>query len=173
VTGEYSSGTMRATLAARPDRATVLMAKTVVVGGLTLLSATIGAAAAAAAGHVLIIGHPPGAVVPGVLGAGAAIAAVGVLGVALGALLRHTAGAVLAVAAAVLLPQLLAPLAGDLRGWIAGAGPVAVLQKVAQSSDAAPSVVGGLGAAASLAVLSGYALGALLLAVISFRRRDA
>jgi hypothetical protein len=74
---------------------------------------------------------------------------VSVLGLALGALLRHTAGAVLAVAAVALLPQLLAPLAGELRGWIAGAGPVTMLQKLAQSSDAAPAVAGGLGAVAS------------------------
>ena len=107
------------------------------------------------------------------LGAAAAITAVGLLGLALGAVLRHTAGAVLAVAAVALLPQLLAPLAGDWRGWVAGAGPVAVLQKLAQSSDADPSVVGGLGAAASLAVLTGYAVAALLIAGVSFRRRDA
>jgi ABC-2 type transport system permease protein len=173
VTGEYSSGTMRVTLAARPDRATVLVAKAVVVGGLTLVSAAIGAAAAAATGHVLITGHSSGDPAAGVVGAAAAVSAGSVLGVALGALLRHTAGAVLTVAAVALLPQLLAPLAGDWRGWVAGAGPVTVLQKIAQSSDAAPSVAGGLGAAASLVLLAGYTAAALLLAGLTFRRRDA
>jgi len=96
-----------------------------------------------------------------------------VLGVALGALLRHTAGAVLTVAAVVLLPQLLAPLAGEWRGWIAGAGPVTVLQKLVQSSDAGPAVAGGLGAVASLGLLAGYTAATLLVAVLSFRRRDA
>jgi ABC-2 type transport system permease protein len=173
VTGEYSSGTMRATLAARPDRVTVLVAKAVVVGGLTLVSAAIGAAAAAAAGQALITGHPPGNTVLGVVGAAVAVSAVSVLGLALGALLRHTAGAVLAVAAVALLPQLLAPLAGEWRGWIAGAGPVTVLQKLAQSSDAAPAVAGGLGAVASLGLLAGYTAATLLVAALSFRRRDA
>ncbi|RFU19003.1 ABC transporter permease [Geodermatophilus marinus] len=171
--GEYGSGTLRATLAARPDRGTVLAAKAVVVGGLTFVAAVAGAAVAAGVGRALITGHPSGAVVPGVLGAAAAITAVGLLGTGLGVLLRHTAGAVLAVAAAVLLPQLLAPLAGSWRGWVAGAGPVAVLQKLAQSSDADPSVVGGLGPVASLAVLTGYAMAALLVAGVVFRRRDA
>jgi ABC-2 type transport system permease protein len=173
VSGEYSGGTMRATLAARPDRATVLAAKVVVAGALTVVSAGTGAVAAIVAGHAVLSGHASGGTLPAVVGVAVAVGAVGVLGVAFGTVLRHTAGAVLAVVAVALLPQLLAPLAGDWRGWIAGAGPVAVLQKLAQSSDAVPSLAGTLSAPASLALLTGNALVALLLAGASFRRRDA
>jgi hypothetical protein len=50
---------------------------------------------------------------------------------------------------------------------------VAALQKLSQSSDAAPDAVGSLGAWPSLWLVCGYGLVALVGAALVFRRRDA
>ena len=54
------------------------------------------------------------------------------------------------VVAVLLLPSMLGPLLGGWERWVAGASPVAALQKLSQSSDAAPDAVGSLGAWPSL-----------------------
>jgi ABC-2 type transport system permease protein len=173
VTAEYGTGTIRATLAACPRRTTVLAAKALVLAAVTVPLAAAGSAVAVLAGGALIDdSHPPGRAVPAVLGTALAVGAVALLGLALGTLLRHAAGAVAAALGVVLLPSLLAPLFGDLQRWVAGAGPVTVQQKLAQSSDATAEVAGSLGAWPSLGLL-GAAVGVVLLAAgRSFARRD-
>ena len=173
VTAEYGNGTIRATLAACPRRATVLAAKALVVVAVTVPLAAAGGTAAVLAGRAMIDGHSPGRAVPAVIGSALAVGAVALLGLALGTLLRHGTGAVAAALGAVLLPSLLAPLFGDLQGWVAGAGPAAVLQKLAQSSDATSETAGSLGGWPSLGLLAA-GVGALLLAAgHAFARRDA
>ena len=41
-----------------------------------------------------------------------------------------------------LVKEILAPLAGDLRRWVAGASPAAALEKLTQTSDARPDTGG-------------------------------
>jgi ABC-2 type transport system permease protein len=57
VSGEYSTGMIRTTLAAVPRRATVLAAKAVVVTGLTLAAGAVAVLASLLAGRVLLTGH--------------------------------------------------------------------------------------------------------------------
>ena len=100
MTGEYSSGMIRATMAAIPDRRLVLGAKAAVFGAVSL---AVGEAAAfvsfLAGGAALRHGMPaPALGQPGVLRAvllsGTAFCLIGLLGVALGAIIRNTPAAV-------------------------------------------------------------------------------
>ncbi|WP_448060890.1 ABC transporter permease subunit [Cellulomonas hominis] len=108
VTGEYSSGMIRATLAAVPRRLPVLWAKALVVGAVTLVVAVpsalvaffVGQAVLGAGDNVAL--SDPG-VLRAVLGSAAYLAATALLGVGLGALLRHTAGAIGALFGLLLL----------------------------------------------------------------------
>lgn len=103
ISSEYSTGLVRTTFAAAPQRRSVLLAKAVVIGTAALL---VGEAASFAdfflaqrllqpTGRSLSIGSP------GALRATSAmglyLAVIALLGLALGALLRHTAGAISAL----------------------------------------------------------------------------
>jgi ABC-2 type transport system permease protein len=174
MSGEYATGMVRATLLACPRRGTVLGAKALVTA-VTLFVAGFGACLAAyLVGAVMLPdSYAQGSPMPALLGVALCFSATGLLGLAAGTVLRHSAGAVTAMVAAVLAPSLLGPLLGGWERWVAGASPVAVLQKLAQSSDAAPEVVGSLGAWPSLALAGGVAGAALLAAATVFGRRDA
>jgi len=57
VSGEYSTGMIRVTLAAMPRRTTVLAAKAVVVTGLVLAAGIVGVLASVLAGRLILPGH--------------------------------------------------------------------------------------------------------------------
>ena len=117
MTSEYSSGLIRNTLAAVPNRGLVLAAKAAVFTAVTLVVGEVSAFAAYLATK-LSIAHGlavPGLGQPGVLRAvllsGVYLALVGLIGLGLGALIRHTAGAIGALAAVIfVLPLILAVL---------------------------------------------------------------
>lgn len=134
VCGEYSSGTIRATLAACPRRVTVLIATSLVVAALMFTVAVTAALFAYQAGSLMLAGqgHPPGQPMPALLGIALSHAAVAILGVALGTAMRHTAGATSAITSILLLPTLLGPLLGSGQRWGDGTSPVAAMQKLAQ-----------------------------------------
>lgn len=174
ITGEYSTGTIRPTVAAVPRRGTVLAAKVLVVAAPVFAAGLASSLLAYGIGTVLLSGtdHASGDPFPAILGVGASLAALGVLGVAVGALVRHSAGAIAAVVGVVLLPPLVAPAFGDLQRWIAGASPTSALEKMTQTSDAAPEVVGSLGAWPSLALVAAYTVAAAVGASVRMRARD-
>ena len=100
MTSEFTSGLIRATLAAVPNRPLALAAKAAVFGGVTLV---LGEAATfiafLAGGAALRHGIPaPTLAQPGVLRAvvmsGASFSLIGLLGLGLGAIVRHTAAAI-------------------------------------------------------------------------------
>jgi ABC-type transport system involved in multi-copper enzyme maturation permease subunit len=173
--GEYGSGTIRATLAASPRRHTVLAAKATVTSAVTFVAGLAGCALAAAIGGLILAGkgYAPGEPMPALLGVAVIVAAVGVLGLAAGVILRSSAGASTTVIAILLLPPLLGPLFGDWGRWVVGASPATVLQKLSQSSDAAPDVAGSLGAWASLWLVCGYTAVVLAAGAWMLRVRDA
>jgi len=100
MTSEYTSGTMRATLAATPRRSLVLAAKAAVFGALTLIVGEVASfiaffAATATLRHGLAaptLGQP--GVLRAVVLTGAAFCLIGLLGLGLGAIIRHSAAAV-------------------------------------------------------------------------------
>jgi ABC-2 type transport system permease protein len=175
MSGEYGAGMIRTTFAACPRRLTVLAAKAVVVAASTLVLALAGGLLAYQIGRLFLAGrgYPPGEPMPALLGVGLCFSAVAVLGLAVGAVLRHTAGAIIALVGVILLPTLIGPLFGDAQRWIAGASPTAALQKLAQSSDAAPDAVGSLGGWPSLWVVCAYTAAALAAGAWALERRDA
>ncbi|SDJ47791.1 ABC transporter permease [Streptomyces indicus] len=100
VTGEYSSGSIRATLAAVPHRPLVLAAKAAVFGGVTLvLSELVVLVTFFAGGAALYPAIPQpsltdGGVLRAVLMSGAYLGLIAVMAVGIGALVRHTASAI-------------------------------------------------------------------------------
>ena len=176
VTNEYSSGMIRATLAAVPKRLPVLWAKAGVFTLITLVTMTAAAFVAFAGGMALLSGQhlqvaltAPG-VTRAVIGTGLYLAVVGLLGVGLGALLRNTAGA---IAAVVGLLMVLPPVSSLLGTWFtthispylpSNAG--GSLVQVHQHANALSPWTG-------FAVMCAYAVAALALAAWALRRRDA
>lgn len=115
VTGEYSSGMVRATFAAVPRRLPVLWSKALVVGISTLVVAVPTALVAFFVGQAVLgsdanVALSDPGVLRAVLGSAAYLAGTALLGVGLGALLRHTAGAIGALFGLLLLAPGLLPL---------------------------------------------------------------
>ncbi|WP_380277876.1 hypothetical protein [Kitasatospora purpeofusca] len=98
--GEYSSGLIRTTLTAVPDRRRVLLAKAAVVGGGGLVVGGAAALFSAAVAQALFAEHGVGLpllsseLLTGIAATAVRLGAVAVVGLALTALLRSTAGGV-------------------------------------------------------------------------------
>ena len=112
VTSEYSTGSIRGTLAAVPKRWPVLMAKVVVFGAATFVVELIAVFIAFFAGQAVLgskgVSLGDTGVLSAVIGAALFLTGTGLLGVALGFLLRSTAsGIAVAVAGFFLLPGIL------------------------------------------------------------------
>lgn len=175
ITGEYGSGTIRASLAATPRRPLLLAAKAMVISALSLVVAEILTFSCFFLGRAILSGNAPVATLgqPGVLRAvmltGAYLALLGMFGLALGVIIRHSAGAIAAfVGFTFLLPAILQPL--NSLGNPARFAPESILANsvaavVPQSNQLSPTV-GFLFMALYTAVALG--LGALVLV-----RRDA
>ncbi|MGW3962522.1 ABC transporter permease [Amycolatopsis sp. NPDC005003] len=123
--GEYSTGTIRSTLAAVPRRLPVLWAKSAVFGVVALVLGLVGVFVTFVIASGMVSGTPaaltlssPG-VVRSLLGAGLYLGLVGVLGAALGALLRSVAGGIsVLVAVLMLIPGLVSLLPASWQGKI-------------------------------------------------------
>ncbi len=104
MTGEYSCGMIRLTLAAVPRRPMVLWAKAAVFGLVTLALGELTAFASFFLGIAVLrssVPHPSlsqGSVLRAVLMAGAYLALIGVTGLGIGAIVRHSAAAVATLA---------------------------------------------------------------------------
>jgi ABC-type transport system involved in multi-copper enzyme maturation permease subunit len=120
MTGEYSSGMIRSTLAAIPNRPLLLAAKAAVFGAVTLAVGEAVTFVAFLAGRaVLGAGVPqPTFGQPGVLRAvamsGVYLCLIGLMGLGLGTISRHTAGGIGALVSVLFVVPLL--LAGAARG---------------------------------------------------------
>lgn len=119
VASEYSTGGIKATFVAVPNRLRVLLAKTLVFAVVAWVVGTIAAFVSFwvsmlfwSRHHLAVSLSDPG-VLRAVLGAGLIALASGLLGLALGALIRHTAGA---ITTAVALLFVIPPLTGLLPG---------------------------------------------------------
>lgn len=100
ITSEFSTGMIRSTFAAVPQRGSVLAAKATVFAAVTLVIGWVSCFAAFFVGQSILssqhiqarIGDP--GVLRSVLGAGMYLAVLGLLALGIGALLRHSAGAI-------------------------------------------------------------------------------
>jgi ABC-2 type transport system permease protein len=162
ITGEYSSGTIRATLAAIPNRPLVLAAKAAVFGAVALVVGEAAAFIAFFAGGAALPSRVPAPTLgqPGVLRAvilgGAGYGLIGLLGLGLGAIVRHTPAAIAVLVGGVyVVAQMVAAVAPPIMPYV----PVAI---VANSLSvvrpvAAPGQVHFLSPWAGLGMLGLYA----------------
>jgi hypothetical protein len=181
MTSEYTSGMIRATLAASPRRPLLLAAKAAVFGAASLV---VGEAAAFlaffAGGAALRHGiSTPSLGQPGVLRAivlgGASYCLIGLLGLGLGAIIRHTAAAVAVLVAGVFLIGLIIGaaargLAAYLPVFIIGSSLTTTRPEPCTGAAQCPHF---LSAWAGLGVLGLYAAVALAIGCWLLVRRDA
>jgi ABC-2 type transport system permease protein len=177
ITGEDSSGTIRVTLAAIPNRPLVLAAKAAVLGGVALVAGEAAAFIAFFAGGAALPSNvaPPTLGQPGVLRAvalgGVGYCLIGLLGLGLGATIRHTPAAIgVLVGGVYVLAQMVAAFAPPIMPYL----PVSI---VANSLSAVqPVAVEGqvhfLSPWAGLGVLSLYAAVALGVGAWRLASRD-
>ncbi len=188
ISGEYSTGMIRSSLAAVPSRIPVLLAKALVIAVVSFVVGVLGVAISyvvtmpmlSNAGGAADLGDPD--VLRLFWGTGLYLAGVGLLGLAIGALLRHSAGAIAAVLGALLLlPMIVQMLSGWLE-WLRDIAPylpsAAGEQIVAVDMDDMVDMAA-MGGPAYLEPWPGfgvfmiYVVVGLLAAALLLRRRDA
>jgi ABC-2 type transport system permease protein len=177
ITSEFSSGLIRATLAAVPSRPLLLTAKAGVLGAVTLVAGEILAFASFALGEAVLRAPAPHAVLgqPGVLRAvlmaGAYPALIALIGLGLGAIIRHTAGAISAVAGILfVLPLVVIPLGTSIQDQVEKFLPMMIAEN---SATAVKPVANSLSPALGFSLLCLYAAVALVAGGWALARRDA
>jgi ABC-type transport system involved in multi-copper enzyme maturation permease subunit len=177
ISGEYSTGMIRASLTAVPKRLPMLWAKLGVFAGVTLLVMLVADFVSFFLGQALLSSHhlnasisSPGAL-RSVIGAALYVTVAGIIGVALGALLRNTAAAISTfVGAFFVVPPILDLLPSSWRSHFVQYLP----------SNAGSALYGGthdlahaLSPWAGFAVLCGYAVVLVGFAAWRLKRADA
>jgi ABC-2 type transport system permease protein len=176
VSGEYSTGMIRSTIAAVPKRVPVVLAKAIVFGAVALVTMMVGSLLAFGGAQLFLSpdGHGSGLFDAGVLrvvlGTGLYLALVGLFGSALGWILRSTpAGISVYVAFLLVIPVLIQVFPGnwpdDVARLMPGQAGEAFITSVNTDNLLSPGV--------GLAVLVAWVVGALGVAVVLLRRRDA
>jgi ABC-type transport system involved in multi-copper enzyme maturation permease subunit len=181
VSAEYGTGTIRATLAAVPNRRIFLVAKATTFAIVAFLVGEVVSFVAFFAGQSLINGGAPHATItqPGVLGAvvgsGLYLTVLGMLAVGLGLIIRHTAGSLAAFVGILLIVPLLTPaFPTSLQNAISKFEPTTIGNAMTVVTThlpkgSAPTFNPWVG----LAILSAYAAVALGLGAWRLVRRDA
>ncbi|GAA0405158.1 hypothetical protein Acor_23190 [Acrocarpospora corrugata] len=191
ITAEYRRGMIRTTLLASPRRGRVLVAKALVLGAVTFVTALIAALVAVPLCRRILRGNgnyllpvSTATELRVVLGTAALLAVAAVLALAVGALFRRSAAAVITAITVIVLPHVLATasvLPVELSQWLLRLTPAAGFA-IQQSVPEYPQVTGHyvpqmgyypLPPWGGFGVLCGYAALALGLAVVQLRRRDA
>ncbi|MGC4755488.1 ABC transporter permease [Micromonospora trifolii] len=173
---EYTTGMIRATLAAVPRRLPVLWSKSLVAGAAAFVTMTIGAFAAFALGSAVLndkvgsLGLGDKGVARALFGAGLYLGLVAVLGVALGMLVRSSAGAIAILSGALLVVPGLAPLLPDS---IADAITPYLPSNAGSAVMALAPPDGTLGPWAGLAVFAGYVAVTLAATAYRLKKTDA
>jgi len=191
ITSEYRLNLIRVTFAASPHRARVLVAKALVLGGVTFAAGFAGTAVAlplgerlARANGVYLFPVTASTELRVELGTAALLATVAVMALAVGTVFRHSAGAVATVIVAVVLPYFLIAIPfmpAGVSDWLTRVTPAAALalQQTLVRYDQVASIYTPyngyypLAPWAGFAVLAAYALVSLAVAAIVLRRRDA
>ncbi|MEY9968035.1 ABC-2 type transport system permease protein [Streptacidiphilus sp. MAP12-16] len=176
ISGEYTTGMIRASLSAVPKRLPVLWAKAAVYGAVLLVLMTIASLAAFYGGQAVLSSYGQAAHMsdPGVtrvvFGTALYLTVIGLLGVATGALIRNSAGAIAALFGVLLVLPGLADLLPAT--WVPNVVPYlpskageALLNVVPDPSLMSPWN--------GFALFVGYAVVLLAAAAVLLKRRDA
>jgi ABC-2 type transport system permease protein len=176
ISSEYTTGMIRSTFAAVPQRRAVVAAKSLVFVTVAFVVGTAACFGAFFAGQSILaskhlnVGLGDPGVVRAIIGGGAYLALIGLLALSLGTLLRRTAGAIAALFGLVLvLPQLVSalpsPWGTDIPKYLPSEAGQAMLG-IRQHTDL-------LSPGAGFAVLLAWAAAAVGLALFAINRRDA
>lgn len=174
VTGEYATGMIRATFGAVPQRLPVLWAKAGLYAGVTFVLMSAAAFTAFLGGQQLLGTHgttvsAPGAL-QGIVGVAGYLTLIGVFAVALGFIIRSTAGGVATLFGLLLVvPGLGLLLPASWQHHLLPYLPSYAGSSMFSTNPAA----GGLSAVGGLLVLLGWAVGALAVAAVLIKKRDA
>jgi ABC-2 type transport system permease protein len=175
VSGEYATGTIRATLAAEPRRPRVLAAKVLVFAAASLVIAEVTSFASFLLGQAFLTSPAPHATLtsPGALravaGTGLFLSVVGLFALGIAAMVRHTAGAIGAyVFVLLVLPIIVSALPSSIGNQIARLLPLSIGSVMTNNS-----VPSAFGPWTEFAILCGYAALALALGTVLLVRRDA
>jgi ABC-2 type transport system permease protein len=177
ISAEYSTGTIRATFSAAPNRSRVFAAKIVVFGVLSFIVAELTSFVAFFLGQFLLSSPATHATLssPGafraVFGGGLFVCVLGLAAMGLGTIIRHTAGAISAfVAILLVLPIITAALPNqlsqDIRKFMPDRIGVDVLTTKGQDFGAFSPWVG-------LLILCIYAVVLLVIGASMLEKRDA
>ena len=176
MTGEYSTGTIRASVLAVPARTPMLAAKAIVFAVLVFVVAEIAAVPSFFLGSAILHSRvsvsltDPG-VFRAIIGVGLYIAMLGVFAIAIGTLVRHTAGAITGIIGFVLV---LSPLAlllpGTVGAYIHAYLPTVAGQQIATTVQAPDQL---LGPWQGFGVFSLWTIALMLVANFALTHRDA
>jgi len=176
ITGEYSTGSIRATLLAVPRRTPVLAAKALLLAVVTYVSMLAASFASFVIAMAILSGKgletslgDPG-VLRVLLGAPAYLVVVALLGLGVGALLRSTPAGITTLLGLLLV---LPPLAWLLPGTIGDTLSHWLPSNAGQQVTLVTPDPAGLAPWLGLGVAAAYAVGTLVVAAVLLRRRDA
>lgn len=176
ITAEYSSGTIRSSVAAVPRRTPLVVAKALVYGGAALAIGQVISFASYFIGQALYSGHMPISHIgdPGVVRAimltGCYYSLVCLIAMGLGFALRHTAGAITSmVALLMVLPGIFAAMPSGVQNAVERFMPE---QIAASSTGAVVPEAHYFGPWSGFALLCLYAAVAMGIGLWAFMRRD-
>lgn len=182
MTAEYTTGTIRATLAAVPHRTTMLLAKILVYGVTALAVGEVITFAAFEIGQQFLKGTTPYATLgqPGVLravaGAGLVLGVLGLFALGLATIIRHTAGAIAAfVGLLLVLPLIIQAFPASVTSAVDRYMPLIIAEHMASVRLGAHAF--GIGPLfspwAGFGILCGYTVLTLIVGALTLNRRDA
>ncbi|MEO3798068.1 ABC transporter permease [Nonomuraea sp. B10E15] len=175
VTAEYNTGMIRLSLTTVRRRATLLLAKAVVVGAVTVVAGQTLTVAMYATAQLIVGDRTIGAplaeptTLPELLVTGVGMAVAALTGLGLGTVLRSTAGAIVGLFTILFgLPQISQFAPSPWYGWLESLTLPALVRQLASVPDA-----GEFGPLGALVGLVCYAIVPLGLGVVAIIRRDA
>lgn len=177
IAGEYATGVIGITLTAVPRRSTVLGAKAIVVGGVSLAASGLAVAGSLVAGWVLLADGARPSIADGptaraLAGSVVYLTLVSLMGLGIATAVRDAASAVGIVFAALYLFPILAGVVND-PVWeqrIRRLAPRTAGQAIQTTVGAADLPIGPW---AGLAVVTGWAIAALAIGAVVLEHRDA
>jgi ABC-2 type transport system permease protein len=178
LSGEYSTGTIRATFSAAPRRPPVLLAKVLVFGAVVLVISEAVSFCSFLLGQALLSAPAAhaGLSTPGawtaVVGTGLYLCVMGLLALALATLVRHTAGAISAYVVVLLILTLIVDvLPTSLQNAVTRYLPAVIGDRIVNATNAGAPFT--FSPWVGFAVLCGYTLALLIIGGVLLVRRDA
>lgn len=179
MTSEYSSGAIRSTLAAIPDRRLLLTAKALVLGGVAFVVGLVSCLVAFAVDQFVVLGSLPsvhatlsqGGSLRAILLMGGYAGLVGLLGIGIGAIVRHSAGGVAALVGVLfVLPLVGAFLPTSIQYSVGRYVPMAIAEN---SLSVVKPVAHAMAPWTGFVLICGYAAVAVAAGGWLLARRDA